>query len=119
MTITEKQPTFQDRQRDAAMQRVREQNAADDAVTDTLKLMRGDRAQNVIHLGADTAIVEVVTDRLAAVTYTVVHFGAPVRQYTETLELALLLAVQVMAGGRPQDDDYVYAARVLRVAGAV
>lgn len=117
MTMTQKQPTFQDRQRDAALQRVRDQQAADTRITDALHLMRGDRAQDVIHLNDDTAIVEVVTDKTGRVLYTVVHDDEPARVYTETLQFALLLAVQVMAGGRPQDDDYVYAARVLRAGG--
>lgn len=118
MTLTQKIPTFEDRQRDAAVQRVREQRAADTKVTDALNLMRGDHAQAVIHLSVTTAVVVVVTrsgNLPSAVTYTVVHDGEPARVYTETLELALLLAVQVMAGGRSQDGDYMYAARVLRV----
>lgn len=113
--------TFQDRQRDAALQRIREQHAADTKVTDALNLMRGDHAENVIHITDSTAVVQVVayvthgTDRTRSSTYTVVHNGQPARVHTETLELALLLAVQIMAGGRSQDCDYVYAGRVLRV----
>jgi hypothetical protein len=123
MTMTQKQPTFGERQRDAALARVRDQQASDARITDALNLMRGDHAENVIHLNGDTAVVQVVsyitrgTDRTQSSTYTVVHCGKPARVHTETLELALLLAVQVMAGGRAQDDDYVYAGRVLRVFG--
>jgi len=124
MPTTEIPPTFQDRQRDAAMQQIREQHAADDRITGTLNLMRGDRVGNVTHLDDATAVVQVVsyvtrgTDRTQSSTYTVVHDGQPARVHTETLELALLLAVQVMAGGRAQDGDYMYAARVLRVPEA-
>lgn len=124
MPMTQKQPTFQDRQRDAAMQQIREQHAADDRVTDALNLMRGDRVGNVTHLTDTTAVVQVVSyvtrgaERTQASTYTVVHNGQPARVHTETLELALLLAVQVMAGGRAQDGDYMYAGRVLRVPEA-
>ena len=32
-----------------------------------------------------------------------------------SLPLALLYAAQIMAGGRPHDNDYVYAARVLNI----
>jgi hypothetical protein len=108
------QTTFQDRQRDAAMQLVREQQAARNAVVDALNLFPGDHAEKVIHLTNTSAVVEIVQrDDTGAVTYTVVHDGKPARVHVETLELALLLAVQLMVGGRPQDRDYVYAAKVL------
>lgn len=114
--------TFQDRQRDAAMERVHAQTNARREVVNALNLMPGYHAGDVIHLTPTTAVVQVAPNNATrtdvSTNYTVVHDGKPTSVHVETLELALLLAVQIMAGGRAQDDDYVYAGRVLRVAGS-
>jgi hypothetical protein len=111
-------PTIQERMRDAAAQNYNDQLTANRRITDALPTMPGDRTGDVIRLTEATAVVQVITNKTDATAYTVVHDGRAARVHVESLELALLLAVQVMAGGRAQDDDYVYAARVLQVAGS-
>jgi hypothetical protein len=118
MTDTDTAPrkSFAERRRDAAMQMVSEQYDKRRLVLDALNLQRGDHAGDVIHLDDRTAIVE-VANKSHGLLYAVVHDGQRTQQFHETLDYALLYAVQLRAGGRPQDGDYVYAARVLRIEG--
>ena len=113
--------SIQDRMRDAAAQQAYDLQTRNRATVDTLNLKAPQRAGQVIHLDDDTAIVEVLNllgrSRLTG-HYAVVYQGRRPSTYVATLPLALLLAAQVMAGGRPHDDDYVYAARVLNITDA-
>ncbi len=113
--------SIQDRMRDAAAQQAYDLQTRNRATVDTLNLKAPQRAGQVIHLDDDTAIVEVFNllgrTRLAG-HYTVVYQDRHPSTYVTTLPLALLYAAQIMTGGRAQDDDYVYAARVLNITDA-
>ncbi len=107
--------SIQDLMRDAAAERDIARQHRDRAAIDILNLTRGHRAGEIVHLDDDTTIVETFGLRPSApdqAWFAVVHKGERPSTYVATLPLALLYAAQIMAGGRPHDDDYVYAARV-------
>lgn len=102
--------------RDAAEQIVDEQRARDQKVIDLVFAQpgsRGSRPGEVIHLDRSTSIVQVLMR--PSVAWAVVHDGQRPSRWQADLDNALLYAVQLRNLGRPQDTDYVCAARVLNV----
>jgi hypothetical protein len=107
--------TVADRQRDAALKQVIEQGNRRRLVLDVLDLDSVERPGAVIHLDDTTSIVEIVDSAFKQTTHAVVFGNRRPSVWQTTLDQALLYAVQLRNGGRPQDDDYLYAGRVLRI----